>query len=439
MPRPFSGRWWFLAAALALVAGATLTPSGPASPLVASVWCLTCSDHWLTDVLANVLLFVPLGYALTGTRETPRSDAWSAMRALRDTVVAAAVLSLAIETAQGLGMVAGRTPSVSDWVANVCGALLGAIGFVRRMTLRRPTVSAARVLTLSWTLALLAMWIGASWMLSPPSATVSSATESIAVSPMATTPSYGWLDATVDDVRVNDVPIAHRGTGPVIVRAAIRTDSLRVQVWVQGIDRRREIVPMLYVHPTDRETPLLLLGQRGHDVVVRSTRRGAHWGLDLPDAVLREVATPSNGIRELEAHVTRESLDIRDVTSSRRETLRLTPALGWTMIQSVARTEGPSMPWWTALWIALWFAPGSAWCTHAWRTRGAFVWCIGIFALLYGGTSTLRMPFLSIADLAVAIGATVVGAVIGRRPRDEANVASSPRREFSLSVPERRP
>jgi hypothetical protein len=89
---------------------ATLTPSGDAPQPISL--CLLCGDRGTADVLRNVILFAPLGaaIALCGWRG-------------RWTVLAPAVLSLTVETAQI--WIPGRDPSLGDVVFNTVGAVVG--------------------------------------------------------------------------------------------------------------------------------------------------------------------------------------------------------------------------------------------------------------------------------------------------------------------------
>src|SRR2546426_12126494 len=64
--------WGLVAVGLSLVAIATLVPGshgtgGGGMPF----WCLTCGDYALADAVANVVLFVALGWALGRARVPP--------------------------------------------------------------------------------------------------------------------------------------------------------------------------------------------------------------------------------------------------------------------------------------------------------------------------------------------------------------------------------
>src|ERR1700704_3150438 len=64
--------WGLVVVAFGLVAIATLVPisdgtGGGGMPF----WCLACGDYALADAVANVALFVPLGWALGRARVRP--------------------------------------------------------------------------------------------------------------------------------------------------------------------------------------------------------------------------------------------------------------------------------------------------------------------------------------------------------------------------------
>jgi VanZ family protein len=118
-----------LAAYLVLVLWLTLRPGSGAGngPILVPLL-----DTWtqmrdggnrvaLTEVIGNVLLFIPLGYLLP-----------AAIRALRSfgaTLAVGAAIAVLIETSQWLFGV-GRSPSIDDVIYNTTGAGIGAALFV---------------------------------------------------------------------------------------------------------------------------------------------------------------------------------------------------------------------------------------------------------------------------------------------------------------------
>jgi len=135
----------------------TLMPTGgPARTLSA---CLVCGEFGTSELLLNVLLFVPLGWLLASEwRARTADDAAAAVAAVAAVsaageaeAVAAAVprsallraiaigatLSLSIELLQWLA-IPGRVTSLGDWIANTLGAALGAWLLVQRHSASTP-------------------------------------------------------------------------------------------------------------------------------------------------------------------------------------------------------------------------------------------------------------------------------------------------------------
>jgi hypothetical protein len=98
--------WWGIVAA-----AITLWPSAGGSRTLS--WCIACGEAGLAEWLLNVLLFVPLGVLLRGLGARARR-----------VIATGALLSLCIEALQWL-VVAGRTTSVGDLLANTLGTALG--------------------------------------------------------------------------------------------------------------------------------------------------------------------------------------------------------------------------------------------------------------------------------------------------------------------------
>jgi hypothetical protein len=99
-----------LIVSVVVIAVATLTPGGGGD---SSDMCILCGSRGLSDFLSNVLLFAPLGFALSRRDQSP-------LRAL----VIAATFSLGIEVAQ-LGLIQGRDSNIGDLLANTLGGILG--------------------------------------------------------------------------------------------------------------------------------------------------------------------------------------------------------------------------------------------------------------------------------------------------------------------------
>ena len=112
MPLP-PARTGFLAAALLPVLLATLWPF-PGHEPEGFISCIACGEHATSDVLLNIILFVPLGAAVAlHVRSLPRC------------ALSAALLSATIELAQLY--IPGRDSSLGDVLSNSLGGTLGAL------------------------------------------------------------------------------------------------------------------------------------------------------------------------------------------------------------------------------------------------------------------------------------------------------------------------
>jgi len=121
--------WAPVALALALVAAATLVPLPTHAMRGGDIpfFCLGCGDYALADAVANVALFVPLGWALSGAGLPP-------YRALA--VVLATTIG--VEWLQH-GVIPGRVASMSDILTNALGGAVGmALPRLRRGVVEAP-------------------------------------------------------------------------------------------------------------------------------------------------------------------------------------------------------------------------------------------------------------------------------------------------------------
>ena len=224
--------WWLLAALV--IAWATLTPQlGP--PRRPFVWCVTCGPNWLSDVIANVALFVPLGAALVYSRVRP-------LRAL----VIGAVASIAIEALQRVGVASGRTPALADIVANSIGAaagawtMAGATGITRQLL--GATVGRSRMLLAVWTIVVSVLLAASAWAVAPaviaPSArsmdgSAAAASDAVKPSWLSTVPASPFVQSVLRGT-VNGVQLRVKTAGQIIASMA-PVDTLRITLLRQVI------------------------------------------------------------------------------------------------------------------------------------------------------------------------------------------------------------
>jgi len=113
-----------------------LFPTGGNSPEGVQL-CLVCGDRGTADLIGNVLLFIPVGFA-----------AFLVTRSAGRALLVGALLSLGVEAAQL--WIPGRYTTVSDLVANSSGALLGALLGATREGWWRPNRELALKLSYAW-------------------------------------------------------------------------------------------------------------------------------------------------------------------------------------------------------------------------------------------------------------------------------------------------
>ncbi|WP_157281254.1 VanZ family protein [Pelomonas sp. Root1237] len=131
MRRRQSSATWLLLAHMGLVTYASLYPFWPWRwpPGMGLPWLFSLpwpARFWAFDVEANLIGYIPLG--LLGFAAAMRSG-WGVRGGLLLGLLPGPALSFAMETLQFF--VPGRVPSLSDWVLNSAGSLLGtALGLV---------------------------------------------------------------------------------------------------------------------------------------------------------------------------------------------------------------------------------------------------------------------------------------------------------------------
>jgi hypothetical protein len=363
---------------VALIGVLTLTQGGQmvAAADGLSAWqrvsCVTCPATWLADIVSNVVLFVPFGAALV----------WAGV-SVRRTIIVAAAASLVIELLQLSGFPSGRAPAMADLISNTIGAAIGAVCARYFAVLLSPEPETARRLRAGWIVVCGLMLFGSATAMSP--ALPVQTDRSVSASPLPFTPGFGWFAAAAREARVNGVAVAHAGSGPVIV-AAPRTARIEATVTVQGQDERRHAVPIVFVHDPSMTTvdptvtrAHLLLAQVGADVSLSSFLVAARWGLCTPSLVSAGAfSRGGKGSVQLHGSVASDVwsvqwFDTASPASVHATVMPLSPALGWTLLQTVVPASAVSAPMLSVLWLTLWFAPLGYWMPVRTPTRAARV------------------------------------------------------------------
>ncbi|HEV8263711.1 MAG TPA: VanZ family protein [Gemmatimonadales bacterium] len=353
--RPGALHRWFVVASLAAVLAVTLFPSASDEP-ERWVTCVVCGERGTADVLLNVLLFLPLGAALTGVG-LPLSRC----------VLGGALLSAGIEFAQLY--IPGRDPSVGDVVFNTVGSGLGAGLVAAAPYWLLPTPLRAAPLFRAATLAAMAVCYATGWLLAPAlprSHYVALWTPNIA--------GLEWYRGRVRDAAIGDIPVP---AGAIANSAAVRERLLSpqgfsVQIHAIAGPRTADLGGFLAVHD-ESGSEMLLLGPDGDDLVFRLRTRAASWGLDQPDVRVTGA---------LQSVAPGDTLDVtvrdRDGRFSTTVNASSATGLGYTVASGWAILLYPEVfpNWFKTLlslaWIAALWVPAGFWA----RTRRD-TWVIG--------------------------------------------------------------
>lgn len=147
-----------LVLAMFVILGLTLVSDENGQPGASAarvLFCLRCGAYWLQDLVANLVLFLPIGACavLGGLR-------------IRYVVGAGFLLSLAIECGQYFA-IPGRDGNFRDVLANTAGVIFGTLlaRYVRSISL--PTPATAHRLVWACGMATAAFSVGASLLLAP--------------------------------------------------------------------------------------------------------------------------------------------------------------------------------------------------------------------------------------------------------------------------------
>jgi len=251
-------------ASLAAILVATLTPYQGEVP--ATRVCLLCAPSDLADVIANLILFLPLGFAMT----------WLGWRP-RPAIVGAALLSAAIELSQLL-FIAGRDASVSDVTMNTLGTAAGVWLFRGAVAaLRAGPPRSLRFTAALATVACVAIVTG-DWLMTPA---------------FPHTAYWGqWTPDLDGDLAWYQGRVMQAQIGRLEVRSAMIEHSGAVgwllqrgiPVRVRGIagPNPSRLAPFFSIYDIHQQE-ILLLGPQGDDLVLRYRMEAGEWHMDQPD------------------------------------------------------------------------------------------------------------------------------------------------------------
>lgn len=356
--------------------------------------CVVCGEAGVTDVLLNLLLFVPFGIGLRAIG----ASWWQA-------AVFAGMVTCAIEVAQA-NLLAGRDASLGDVLANTIGGLLGWGAWGWRGRLRAPSPALARSLSAALLVATTATWLLTAWGLQPEGSPDRPWVGQRTRVWSGHDPFPGALGlATISDIEIPNGPLISR---PVLAR------GFTLSLLLMRQDSTTPTRPVSLLRVVDgRGAPQLSVAQQGEALLLSSRVRASRWRVRTPtwrfeDAM--RLATDVPWSLEWQWHPDRVELRsgstrVNSEVSTRE--LPLSVGLGWAYLHPFAAAIGQSARWWTAAWLALWFLP-LAWCLRWLTRREAAMW--GAIAVMsYTGASLASRLPVQWLEVGVVTGCVLVG------------------------------
>ena len=399
---------------MALIIGATLLPFGGMAPeRIPPSWCLRCGTLWLTDAFANIALFVPFGLAMAMRRHR----VWQVL-------VVSLCFSLLIELLQSVGFPPGRSPALADIVTNTLGGTLGAALSIVLVQERTRTARTATWLAIAWTMlamSVFALTARALQQVEP----VTNARFTLSKSPFGHVPGHGWYEGVTDSAAVNDTIIRRGWSGPIILSAAPDVLPVRAAVWVHSTDPLGGQIPLLFVHQRGDSAAWLQIAKLGNDAELVVMRRAWTWGLTFPSVIVPGVfrgrAVGDTSTVALWARVTPGELTLQHGSAVR--SLRLTPLLGWSLIQPVVSVQSSLNGLAQLLWVWVWLFPATWWarrCTQPGTVLTGVSVAIGAWLAVVPtlfGLAPLSLGDWGVVLTGLACGAIVAPALPGLRTR----------------------
>lgn len=384
------------ATALLVIAVTTLrSDPSQAAQAAGTTWtCVVCGEAGTTDVLLNLLLFVPLGLSL-------RLLGWR----LRPTVAVVAALTIMVEVTQAT-LLQGRDASLSDLIANTLGGTFGWWLLAQLPSLLNPSRALARNFAIGLLGLSTLVWVGTGWGLRP---------EGSRIVPWFGQPTRQWagydpFSGTLTAATINGVAIPN---DPLEVTPRFN-DSLVLALQVELTDTKLPLRPVSVLRIVDGEGKLQLsAGERGKDMIVGSRVRADAFRVRSPTYRFRNAFDiPVQVSHQMKWRWAGKAMALT-TTPAGTETpttyaeIPLSIGLGWVFVHPFGAFIDAHALWWTAMWLALWMMPLGwflGWLRTALQCTGVAL-SLALFTVASLGTALPLRPaeFLLVAAF-VGIG-----------------------------------
>jgi hypothetical protein len=317
------------------------------------------------DVLLNIALFVPLGFAL-------RRLGFGVLQS----GVAGLALSGVVELLQAT-VVTGRDSSLSDLITNTLGAIAGAALAGALPRLLRPSETAGRHLALGAALAWLLLLSFTAWAIQPAPPPASAFVRAAPFVPHA-----GRFDGRVLAISLNGAEAVGRTPIPPLAEALARRE-VRIVAEATLESWPEQLSPIADVVDT-RWQPVLTLGQLGQKIVFSVRSRSEQLRLRAPSVKVYRALPIPRGQRFMTggalSGAVLTAFAAVDGVEQRAET-RLTPGLGWMLFLPLGFHPFDDRPDITsAVWTALPLLLVGYWGARAARPWAAAAGMAGLLA-----------------------------------------------------------
>jgi VanZ like protein len=397
------------------VAVATLTPI-PGAPQPATTWCLVCGDLGGIDVIANVLLLIPLGIGLR-----------LAGISLRRTVALCFALTLTVEILQ-LRVVVGRDASLSDVLMNTLGGWCGARLATHLRDVFAPDPPLAGKLARWSALALAVLLALSSWALRP-----------------ALPFHYYWAQWTPQ--RPEYAPFAGRLLDVSVARISLANGFLprSFEIREHLLRRRSEASATVEAGPPTPKLAVIarmanhlgvafVIGQHGRALVCQRRFHTADLRVRTPELALADAFPDAEELSPVRPDTLRLICGVRDgwlytrresSSGARERAVPLSPGMAWMFLLPFSYSIGPRYATLNLVWLAALVVPLGFWSALAFRQRGTAVPFVqrppsliaAALLALFVGLALMPwlagLPAIPFAEWGAAVAGWLIGAAAG--------------------------
>ncbi len=381
---------WLLAASVVAIGYFCLRPMG-GDASVQIRWCILCGQAGIPNIVLNIALYVPIGFAIVLLRGSPA-------RAM----VLGFFISAVVEVAQL--WIPGRYAGPTDLMANAVGAALGGTLAATMGWWWLPSPRVGRALAGAWLAGSVVVMVATGVLMSP---VVPEGPLFAGWSLLRPDQRSGLVFASIGGRELTLGPLAD----PTSIRLAmLGHEPIEVRVVAGAPAPWLESLLRITAGPN---SDALEIGLDGHDIVIDPRFRGEDLGWSAPDLRFREALTrfePRDSLRL----VTRSDpgggyhLEIAGLAP---RFLGVSPARGWSLLKFYSGWSGGFGAFADALWLITMFLPLGLWAQTDRERLMATGVLVATAVAVPRFTALVAMPG---RYYFIAIGAVAAGRILAR-------------------------